>query len=170
MPEIFVARQASAIASGRLCRRGSDARRHYAEDGRQAWVRRASRRPPNAIRTATSTRASIPVHREDGSLALDREEYPRPQTTLEGLAVLKPAFTAVADYPLDDTGTTYRNLILQKISRPGYRFRSITPAIRRRSLTDRRQFCWHRANYAKAHSLKPRARVVAMANMGDSPP
>ncbi len=48
------------------------------------------------------------------SLALDHEEFPRPQTTREGLAALKPAFAALADFPLDDKGTTYRSLILQK--------------------------------------------------------
>ena len=35
-----------------------------------------------------------PVLREDGSVALDREEYPRPGTTLDALAALKPAFRA----------------------------------------------------------------------------
>ena len=37
---------------------------------------------------------------ENGSLALNREEFPRPQTTMEELADLKPAFA----YPLDDKG------------------------------------------------------------------
>jgi hypothetical protein len=59
----------------------------------------------------------VPVFHEDGRLALDKEEYLRPRTTLEGLAALKPAFPAVADFPLDDKGTTDRGLVLQKISR-----------------------------------------------------
>jgi acetyl-CoA C-acetyltransferase len=50
----------------------------------------------------------VPVYKADGTLALDREEFPRPQTTAEGLAQLKPAFAAMADVPLDDQGTTYR--------------------------------------------------------------
>ena len=44
----------------------------------------------------------MPVYHEDGTLALDHEEFPRPQTTLEGLAALKPSFEAMADMPLDD--------------------------------------------------------------------
>ena len=63
-------------------------------------------RAANAIKAGHFAKSLVPVYREDGSLALDREEYPRPQTTLEGLAGLKPAFPAVADYPLDDKGTT----------------------------------------------------------------
>ena len=50
------------------------------------------------------------MHHEDGTLALDHEEYPRPQTTAEGLAALKPSFAAVADIPVDEKGTTYRKL------------------------------------------------------------
>src|SRR6201997_4706452 len=72
------------------------------------------KRAAHAIASGYFDKSLVPVYREDGSLALDREEYPRPQTTMEGLSALKPAFPAVADYPLDDKGTTYRNLILQE--------------------------------------------------------
>ena len=74
----------------------------------------SQKRADAAIKGGHFNKSLVPVHREDGSLALDREEYPRPQTTMEGLAGLKPAFPAIADYPLDDKGTTYRKLILDK--------------------------------------------------------
>ena len=54
------------------------------------------------------------MYSTDGTLALDKEEFPRPQTTLEGLAALQPSFAPLADYPLDETGITYRNMVLQK--------------------------------------------------------
>src|ERR1700723_304042 len=53
----------------------------------------------NAIKHGHFEKSLVPVHREDGSLALDREEYPRPQRPLEGLGQPKPAFTEAADYP-----------------------------------------------------------------------
>jgi acetyl-CoA C-acetyltransferase len=122
----------------------------------------------NAIKHGHFDRSLVPVHREDGSLALDREEYPRPQTTLEGLAGLKPAFTAVADYPLDDKGTTYRNLILQKY--PDLEIEFVHHAGNSSGVVDgSAAILLASPNYAKAHGLKPRGRVVAMANMGDSP-
>jgi len=122
----------------------------------------------NAIKHGHFDRSLVPVHREDGSLALDREEYPRPQTTLEGLAGLKPAFTAVADYPLDDKGTTYRNLILQKY--PDLEIEFVHHAGNSSGVVDgSAAILLASPNYAKVHGLKPRARVVAMANMGDSP-
>ena len=128
----------------------------------------SQQRAANAIKSGHFDKSLVPVYREDGSLALDREEYPRPQTTLEGLAGLKPAFTAVADYPLDDKGTTYRNLILQKF--PDLDIDFMHHAGNSSGVVDgSAALLLASPNYARAHGLKPRARVVAMANMGDSP-
>ena len=110
----------------------------------------------------------MPVHRDDGNLALDHEEYPRPQTTAEALAGLKPAFPAVADYALDDKGTTYRGLILQRY--PGLEIAFMHHAGNSSGVVDgAAAILLASPTYAKAHGLKPRARVVAMANMGDDP-
>ena len=128
----------------------------------------SQKRAANAMKNGHFKKSLVAVHREDGSLALDREEYPRPQTTMEGLAELKPAFTAVADYPLDDKGTTYRNLILQK--HPGLDINFVHHAGNSSGVVDgAAAILLASPAYAKAHGLKPRARVVAMANMGDSP-
>jgi len=128
----------------------------------------SQKRAAAAINGGHFNKSLVPVYREDGSLALDREEYPRPQTTLEGLAGLKAAFTAVADYPLDDKGTTYRNLILDKY--PDLDIDFMHHAGNSSGVVDgSAAILLASPNYAKAHGLKPRARVVAMANMGDSP-
>ena len=37
-------------------------------------------------------RSVVPIRNDDGSIALDRDEFPRPGTTLEGLAQLTPSF------------------------------------------------------------------------------
>jgi acetyl-CoA C-acetyltransferase len=128
----------------------------------------SQKRAANAVKCGYFENSLVPVYREDGSLALDREEYPRPQTTLEGLSGLKPAFTAVADYPLDDKGTTYRNLILQKY--PDLDINFMHHAGNSSGVVDgSAAILLASPGYAKVHGLKPRARVVAMANMGDSP-
>src|SRR4030095_7088193 len=49
----------------------------------------SQKRAAAAIKGGHFDKSLVPVHREDGSLALDREEYPRPQATLVGLAGLK---------------------------------------------------------------------------------
>jgi acetyl-CoA C-acetyltransferase len=128
----------------------------------------SQQRAASAMRNGYFDKSLVPVHREDGSLALDREEYPRPQTTLEALAGLKPAFPQVADFPLDDKGTTYRKLILDKY--PGLEINHIHHAGNSSGVVDgSAAILLASPAYAKSHGLKPRGRVVAMANMGDSP-
>ncbi len=45
-----------------------------------------------AIREGRFDRSVVTVYNEDGTVALDHEEFPRPETTAEGLASLKPSF------------------------------------------------------------------------------
>lgn len=128
----------------------------------------SQRRAAHAIENGYFDKSLVPVHREDRSLALDREEYPRPQTTLESLAGLKPAFAAMADVPFDDQGTTFRSLILQKY--PDLDIEFIHHAGNSSGVVDgSAALLLASPDYAKAHGLKPRARVVATANIGDSP-
>src|SRR6201990_2199839 len=129
---------------------------------------KAQRGREPAIKGGYFDKSLVPVYREDGSLALDREEYPRPQTTLEGLAGLKPAFPAIADYALDDKGTTYRKLILDKYPHLDINF--MHRAANASGVVDgSAAILLASPDYARKHGLKPRGRVVATANMGDSP-
>ena len=128
----------------------------------------SQKRAAHAIANGHFSKSLVPVYREDGSLALDHEEFPRPQTTAEGLASLKPSFAAMADVPLDERGTTYRGLILRKY--PDLDIRFIHHAGNSSGVVDgAAALLLASPKYAAAHGLKPRARVVAMANMGDSP-
>ena len=128
----------------------------------------SQQRAANAIKNGHFSKSLVPVYREDGSLALDHEEYPRPQTTLEGLAALKAAFPQIADFPLDDKGTTYRKLILQKY--PDLEINHVHHAGNSSGVVDgAAALLLASPAYAKAHGMKARGRVVAMANMGDSP-
>ena len=133
-----------------------------------AGALQSQRRADHAIKNGYFKLSLIPVFKADGSLALDREEFPRPQTTAEGLASLKPAFTAVADVPLDDKGNTYRSLILQQ--HPGLDIKFVHHAGNSSGVVDgSAALLLASPKYAAKHGLKPRARIVAFANMGDSP-
>jgi acetyl-CoA C-acetyltransferase len=128
----------------------------------------SQQRAAKALEGGHFNKSLVPVYREDGSLALDREEYPRPQTTMEGLASLKPAFPALADFDLDEKGTTYRKMILEKY--PDLKINHIHHAGNSSGVVDgSAALLLASPKYAKAHGLKPRARVVATANIGDSP-
>jgi acetyl-CoA C-acetyltransferase len=128
----------------------------------------SQQRADHAIRNGHFARSLVPVYKDDGSLALDHEEFPRPQTTLEGLAELKPSFAALADYPLDEAGLTFRSLMLKKY--PGVKINHVHHAGNSSGVVDGAgAVLLASTDYARANGLKPRARVVAIANMGDCP-
>ncbi len=128
----------------------------------------SQKRAAVAIAEGRFDRSLVPVYREDGSLALDREEFPRPGTTAEALAALKPSFAAVADFVLDDKGTTFRSLIQAKY--PGLAFEAIHHAGNSSGVVDgSAAVLLASPSYAKTHGLKPRAKILAYANVGDSP-
>jgi acetyl-CoA C-acetyltransferase len=125
-------------------------------------------RADHAIRYGYFERSLIPVHAEDGTLALDREEFPRPQTTVESLAALKPSFANLANIALDEQGTTYASLIRQ--AHPGLDITPIHHAGNSSGVVDgAAAILLASPAYAAAHGLKPRARIIATANMGDDP-
>jgi len=121
-----------------------------------------------AIREGRFEKSLVPVYSRDGSLALDHEEFPRPQTTAESLANLPPSFPAVADYRHGDDAPTFRELINKKY--PDLDIQHVHHAGNSSGVVDgAAALLIASADYAKAHGMKPRARVVATANMGDDP-
>jgi acetyl-CoA C-acetyltransferase len=125
-------------------------------------------RADKAIKGGHFKKSLVPVKKEDGSLALDREEFPRPQTTAEALAGLKPSFEAMAEFPLNEQGDTYGGLIRQVY--PELRIKHVHHAGNSSGVVDgAAAILLASPDYAKKHGLKPRAKVLAMANMGDSP-
>lgn len=125
-------------------------------------------RADRAIRESRFDRSLIPVYNLDGSVALDREEFPRPGTTVESLAKLSPSFPAVADYRHDESSKTFRELINQRY--PDVDIEHVHHAGNSSGVVDgSAAILWASEEYAKAHGLTARARVVATANMGDCP-
>jgi acetyl-CoA C-acetyltransferase len=128
----------------------------------------SQQRADAAIKGGHFAKSLVPVYREDGSVALDREEFPRPNTTMEGLSALKPSFEAMANVPLDAKGTTFAGLINQVY--PDLKIQHFHHAGNSSGVVDGAAAVLIASpEYARKHGLKPRARVVAMANMGDSP-
>jgi len=128
----------------------------------------SQRRAAVAIAEGRFDKSIVPVKDDAGNVVLAKDEYPRPGTTAEGLAALKPAFTAIADYPLDADGSTYRKQITQKY--PDLTIEHVHHAGNSSGVVDgAAALLLTSKSYAEAHGLKPRARIVAMANIGDDP-
>lgn len=129
----------------------------------------SQQRAARAIAEGRFDRSLIAVHNPDGSLALDHEEFPRPDTTLESLSGLKTVFDVVRDVPVDAAGTTYGQLIQQKYPQLE-RFQHIHHAGNSSGVVDgAAALLLASESYVEKRGIAPRARVVATANQGDCP-
>src|SRR6478609_3956454 len=112
----------------------------------------SQRRAARAVAEGRFDKSLIPVMNLDGSVALDHEEFPRPQTTLESLAALQPSFPAVADYRHEDN-PTFRELINQKY--PDLDIQHVHHAGNSSGVVDgAAAVLMASAEYAQAHGLK----------------
>ena len=140
--------------------------RHAADSLAVVSQQRAAR----AIAEGRFKKSIIPVYNMDGSLALDHDEFPRPSTTLEGLAKLDTVFDKLMNVAVDEKGATYGDLIYAKYPQLRGKMNHIHHAGNSSGVVDgAAALLLASGSYAAKHGLKPRARVVATANMGDDP-
>ena len=127
----------------------------------------SQRRADVAIKEGRFNKSVVPVLNEDGSVALDHEEFPRPQTTAEGLASLKASFGAIADFDLGG-GVTFKKQIQRAY--PGLEFEAVHHAGNSSGVVDGAAAILLASQaYVDAHGMKPRGRIVAYCNQGDCP-
>ena len=124
-------------------------------------------RADRAIREGRFDKSLITVYNDDGTVALDHEEFPRPETTAEGLAALKASFDGIADFDLGQ-GVTFRKQIQRRY--PELEWKGVHHAGNSSGVVDgAAALLITSKDYADKHGLKPRARIVAYANQGDDP-
>lgn len=128
----------------------------------------SQRRAAIALKEGRFSKSVVPVKDDDGTTILDREEYPRPDTTIEQLAALKPAFEQISEMPSRPDGPTFRQLINQKY--PDLKFEAVHHAGTSAGVVDGAAALLLASDqYTRKHGLTPRARIVATANVGDCP-
>ena len=126
-------------------------------------------RAAQAIAEGRFDKSLITVKNPDGTVALEHEEFPRPETTKAGLAELKTVFSVVRDVPVDEAGTTYGALIQQKYPEIT-EFNHIHHAGNSSGVVDGAAALLLASEaYMEKSGMQPRARIVATANMGDCP-
>ncbi len=128
----------------------------------------SQRRADIAIREGRFDRSLIAITNDDGSVALDREEYPRPSTTAEGLAALSPSFAKMVDLKMEQSDLTMTELLAQKY--PGVALNHVHHAGNSSGVVDGAgAVLLASPDYAKAHGLTPRAKIVMSAVAADEP-
>ena len=134
----------------------------------EAFGAESQRRAAIAIKEGRFDKSLVPVRDEDGNVVLDHEGYPRPDTTAESLAGLKPAFAMFYDLPATGDGTTFAGQIRRRY--PDLEFEPVHHVGISSGVVDgAAALLLTSKDYADSHGLKPRARIVAAVNVGDDP-
>jgi len=106
---------------------------------------------------------------ETGQVALERDEHPRASTALEGLSQLEPAFAALGKMSVGFNGETYDELALKRYPQV-QQINHVHTAGNSSGIVDGAAAVLVASEeYAKAHGLKPRARIRSMATVGSEP-
>ncbi len=122
-----------------------------------------------AITEGRFDRALVPIFHDDGTLALDHDEHPRPGATVEDLAKLAPSFAGMGAYvpkgkelSLDQTALlAYPQLDhIEHVHHAGNSSGVVDGAS---------AVLVASPDYARAHGMTPRARVVMTAVAGTEP-
>jgi acetyl-CoA C-acetyltransferase len=79
----------------------------FAREAVDAFALTSQQRTAVAIAEGRFERSIVPIHNSDGSVALDRDEHPRPTTTMEGLTNLTPSFEALGRAVLPGFTTSF---------------------------------------------------------------
>ena len=125
-------------------------------------------RAAHAIANGHFDKSLVPVYNDDGTLALDKDEFPRPSTTRESLSQLNPSFEKLAQMPLDEEGSTYAKLMAVKY--PDVKIKHVHHAGNSSGVVDgAAAVLLASPDYATKQGWKPRAKVLAFCNMGDCP-
>jgi acetyl-CoA C-acetyltransferase len=134
----------------------------------EAFGVESQRRAAIAIAEGRFANSTIAVSDDDGTVILDHEEYPRPNTTAETLAGMKPAFEMFADMPSGEGKPSFRQLINQVY--PEVDIKPVHHVGVSSGVVDGAgALLLASKEYAEKQGWKPRARIVATANIGDCP-
>jgi acetyl-CoA C-acetyltransferase len=129
----------------------------------------SQRRAAIAISEGRFERSLIPILNNDGTLALAVDEHPRAGTTLADLAKLAPSFEGMGGYKKDPEG-----LSIDETARLAYpqiaQINHVHHGGNSSGVVDGAAAVLVTSpDYAKAHGLKPRARIIMSAVAGTEP-
>lgn len=144
-------------------------REGFSREDCDAYAVQSQERAGVAIEDGRFRDSMVPIMRDSGELALDRDEHPRPGTTMDNLKDLAPSFEKMGTTVLEGYQKSFDDIC-----------KDVYPDI------DQVQHVHHAGNssgvvdgasaillaspeYARAHGLKPRARIVMTATAGTEP-
>jgi len=128
----------------------------------------SQKRAKHALDNGHFDKSLFAVTNDDGTVALDREEFPRPGTTMESLAELKTVFDQFMPAPIDDTGETFDQLVKRQY--PDLKINHVHHAGNSSGVVDgAAALVLSSKEYADKVGWKPRARIRCIATVGGDP-
>jgi acetyl-CoA C-acetyltransferase len=129
----------------------------------------SQKKAARAIEERRFDRGMFAVKNDDGSVALDKDEHPRADTTMESLGALQAAFAQMGAMPLGPNGETVDQIALK-----GYpevkELRHVHTAGNSSGIVDgAATILMGSAEWGKKAGLKPRAKIRAQATIGAEP-
>lgn len=141
----------------------------FSREDCDAYAVRSQERAQTSIEEGRFKNSIVPIMRDDGELALDRDEHPRPGTTLESMAGLNPSFEKMGKTLFDGQVKTFDQIcsdVYPDVSEVNH----VHHAGNSSGVVDGASaILLSSPEYAKAHGLKPRARIVMTATAGTEP-
>ena len=141
--------------------------------GRQdvdAFALRSQQNAAQAIAEGRFRESIVPVRDpRSGEVLLDHDEHPRADTTLEGLAKLQPVFQGMGAAPMGPGGKTLDQVALDRYPEVKAIDHVHTAGNSSGIVDGAAAVLLASPEYAKAHGLKPRARVRQVATIGTEP-
>jgi acetyl-CoA C-acetyltransferase len=134
-----------------------------------AFALHSQQKAARAVEERRFDRSLFAVVNDDGKVALDKDEHPRPDTTLESLGGLQASFVQMGAMPMGPNGETVDALALRRY--PDTKaIEHIHTAGNSSGIVDgAAAVLMGSAEFGKQAGLKPRARIRAMATAGAEP-
>jgi acetyl-CoA C-acetyltransferase len=121
-----------------------------------------------ALADGRFSKSIVPVKDKAGKVALDKDEFPRPATTVDTLGQLEPSFVKLGAYA-PHAGETFDQMAL-RVYPNAKQIEHRHTAGNSSGIVDGAAAILIASNdYARQHGLKPRARIRSMATMGAEP-
>ena len=145
-------------------------RENFSREDVDKFAAESQRRAAEAIKANAFAKSIVPVKDpETGKIALERDEHPRADTTVQSLAGLQPAFAMLGAMQLGPNGET-----MDQIALKGYpdvkEIHHVHTAGNSSGIVDGAATVLIASEaYVKKHGLKPRAKIRSMATIGAEP-
>jgi acetyl-CoA C-acetyltransferase len=143
----------------------------FSREDCDAFACESQRRAGVAIAEGRFHKSLFPVKDPaTGEVVLEKDEHPRPGTTLEALGELDAVFVRMGATPVNGDGTTLDDIALARYPEANGTIHHVHTAGNSSGIVDgAAAILLAGSHYAKDHGLKPRARVKAMATAGAEP-